>query len=240
MDGALIGTMQYMSPEQLEGLEADARSDIFAFGALLYEMATGQRPFNGTSQASLIASVLKEEPAPVSQIQPMVSPMLDQAISQCLAKDPDNRWQTAGDLKRALLWVADGGSMAGVPRPVSKRRRTRERVQWGVMTALVLATVALGWLFWQTTRTEVPVRQLTIPLGKRRPSGEYRRRQSSRFHPTARRWPTSRAIRPAPMRGCGCVPWIPCRRSLCRVRKTRGFPSGRRTVAIWPSTRTTS
>jgi Tol biopolymer transport system component len=164
MDGALIGTMQYMSPEQLEGLEADARSDIFAFGALLYEMATGQRPFNGTSQASLIASVLKEEPAPVSQIQPMVSPMLDQAISQCLAKDPDNRWQTAGDLKRALLWVADGGSMAGVPKPVSKRRRTRERVQWGVMAALVLATVALGWLFWQTTQTDVPMRQLTIPL----------------------------------------------------------------------------
>ena len=164
MDGTLIGTMQYMSPEQLEGLEADARSDIFAFGALLYEMATGQRPFNGTSQASLIASVLKEEPAPVSQIQPMVSPMLDQAISQCLAKDPDNRWQTAGDLKRALLWVADGGSMAGVPKPVSKRRRTRERVQWGVITALILATVALGGMFWQTTRTEVPVRRMVVPL----------------------------------------------------------------------------
>ena len=164
MDGTLIGTMQYMSPEQLEGLEADARSDIFAFGALLYEMATGQRPFVGTSQASLIASILKEEPAPVSQIQPMISPMLDQAISQCLAKDPDNRWQTAGDLKRALLWVADGGSMAGVPKPVSKRRRKRERLQWGVITALVLATVALGGMFWQTTRTEIPVRRMVIPL----------------------------------------------------------------------------
>ena len=164
MDGTLIGTMQYMSPEQLEGKEADARSDIFAFGALLYEMATGKRPFEGASQASLIASVLKEEPPAVSVMQPMVPPMLDQAISQCLEKDPDNRWQTAGDLKRALMWVANGGSQVGIPAPVVRRKKTRERVQWGVIAALFLATVALGGLFWKSTRVEIPVVRTNVAL----------------------------------------------------------------------------
>ncbi len=164
MDGTLIGTMQYMSPEQLEGKEADARSDIFAFGALLYEMATGKRPFEGSSQASLIASVLKEEPAAVSVMQPMVPPMLDQAISQCLEKDPDNRWQTAGDLKRALMWVQNGGSQVGIPAPVVKRKKTRERVQWGLIAALFLVAAALGGLFWKSTRVEVPVIRTAIPL----------------------------------------------------------------------------
>jgi len=164
MDGTLIGTMQYMSPEQLEGKEADARSDIFAFGALLYEMATGKRPFEGTSQASLIASVLKEEPAAVSVMQPMVPPMLDQAISQCLEKDADNRWQTAGDLKRALMWVQNGGSQVGIPAPVVKKKRTRERVQWGLIAALFLVAAALGGFFWKSTQVEVPVIRTAIPL----------------------------------------------------------------------------
>mgnify|MGYP001820765836 FL=1 len=164
MDGTLIGTMQYMSPEQLEGKEADARSDIFAFGALLYEMATGKRPFEGTSQASLIASVLKEQPAAVSVMQPMVPPMLDQAISQCLEKDPDDRWQTAGDLKRALTWVQNGGSQVGMPAPVVKRKKTRERVQWGLIAALFLIAAALGGMYWQNSRVETPVVRTLIPL----------------------------------------------------------------------------
>ena len=88
--GRVMGTVYYMAPEQVRGHPVDARTDIFAFGALLYEMSTGKRPFEGTSQASLIASVLKEEPPAVSVMQPMVPPMLDQAISQCLEKEPDN------------------------------------------------------------------------------------------------------------------------------------------------------
>ena len=164
MDGTLIGTMQYMSPEQLEGKEADARSDIFAFGALLFEMTTGKRPFDGTSQASLIASVLKEEPPAVSVMQPMVPPMLDQAISQCLEKDPDNRWQTAGDLKRALMWVQNGGSQVGMPAPVAKRKKTRERVQWGLIATLFLVSLALGGMFWKSSRVEAPVVRSLIPL----------------------------------------------------------------------------
>lgn len=115
--GTIIGTIQYMSPEQLEGLEADSRSDIFAFGALLFEMVTGQKAFHGKSQASLIASILKEEPKPISEIQPMAAPMWERILRRCLAKDPENRWQTAGDLKHAIEWIADGGSQVGVPGP---------------------------------------------------------------------------------------------------------------------------
>jgi len=164
MDGTLVGTMQYMSPEQLEGQVADARSDIFAFGALLYEMATGKRPFEGTSQASLIASVLKEEPPAVSVMQPMVPPMLDQAISQCLEKDPDNRWQTAGDLKRALMWVQSGGSQVGIPAPVVKRKKTRERVQWGLIAALFLVAAALGGLFLKSALVEPEIVRSSLPI----------------------------------------------------------------------------
>ena len=164
VDGSIIGTMQYMAPEQLEGKEADARSDLFAFGALLYEMATGKRPFDGTSQASLIASVLKEEPPAVTTIQPMIPPMLDQAISQCLQKDPDNRWQTAGDLKRALLWVSEGGSQIGLPAPVAKKRKTREMGLGIVAVVLALAVAGLGFMTWQNGRVEIPVIQTNVML----------------------------------------------------------------------------
>jgi eukaryotic-like serine/threonine-protein kinase len=164
MDGSIIGTMQYMAPEQLEGKEADARSDLFAFGALLYEMATGKRPFDGTSQASLIASVLKEEPAAVTTLQPMIPPMLEQAISQCLQKDPDNRWQTAGDLKRALLWVSEGGSQIGVPAPVARRRKMRELILTTLVGVMALAIAGLGYTTWQNSRADVPVVQSNILL----------------------------------------------------------------------------
>src|SRR4030065_245020 len=99
-----------MSPEQLEGKEAGFRSYIFSFGAILYEMATGQRPFDGKSQASLIAAVLKENPRPIAEIQSMSPPMLDRVIRQCMEKDPEHRWQSAGDLKKTLQWTLEGGS----------------------------------------------------------------------------------------------------------------------------------
>src|SRR5215472_15236421 len=100
--GAIVGTIQYMSPEQLEGREADARSDLFAFGAVLYEMATGQRAFRGSSQASLIAAIMSAEPASLSTVQPMAPAALDRVVRVCLAKDPDDRWQSARDLRREL------------------------------------------------------------------------------------------------------------------------------------------
>jgi serine/threonine protein kinase len=104
-EGAILGTIQYMAPEQLEGKEVDHRADMFSFGAVLYEMATGERAFNGDSQASLIASILKEEPRPIRELQEVSSQVLERTVAQSLAKDPDNRWQSAGDLKRELSWI---------------------------------------------------------------------------------------------------------------------------------------
>ena len=105
--GTILGTFQYMSPEQLEGKETDARSDIFSFGAMLYEMITGRKGFVGSSHASLIAAVMSANPPPVSSIQPMASPALDRVVRTCLAKSPDDRWQNAGDLSRELEWIAE-------------------------------------------------------------------------------------------------------------------------------------
>ncbi|HWR84280.1 MAG TPA: protein kinase [Candidatus Deferrimicrobium sp.] len=150
-EGTILGTLQYMAPEQLEGKEADARSDLFAFGAVLYEMATGKRAFEGNSQASLIASIIKEQPQPISQVLPLSPPMLDRVIRQCLEKDPDHRWQTSGDLKLALQWVAEGGSQVGIPAVISTRRKLRERVLWGASIALAAVAATLGVL--QVTRT---------------------------------------------------------------------------------------
>ncbi len=143
-EGTILGTFQYMAPEQLEGKEADARSDIFAFGAVLYEMATGQKAFSGKSQASLIASILSAEPPAISAVQPMTPPALDRVVKTCLAKDPDDRWQTAHDVMLPLKWIAEGGSQAGVPAPLVARRRSRERLAWGVAAVLAAATIALA------------------------------------------------------------------------------------------------
>jgi Tol biopolymer transport system component len=143
-EGTILGTFQYMAPEQLEGKEADARSDIFAFGAVLYEMATGQKAFSGKSQASLIAAILDSEPAPISTVQPMTPPALDRVVKTCLAKEPDDRWQTAHDVMLQLKWIAEGGSQAGVPAPLAVRRKSRERFAWSMAAALAAATLALG------------------------------------------------------------------------------------------------
>ena len=145
-EGTILGTFQYMAPEQLEGKEADARTDIFAFGTVLYEMATGKKAFSGASQASLIAAILEREPAPISSVQPMSPPAFDRVVKTCLAKDPEDRWQTAHDVMLQLRWVAEGGSQAGVPAPVAARRRSRERLAWAanaVTAAAVAATLLL-------------------------------------------------------------------------------------------------
>ncbi|HSS44656.1 MAG TPA: protein kinase [Thermoanaerobaculia bacterium] len=142
--GTILGTFQYMAPEQLEGKEADVRSDIFAFGAVLYEMATGRKAFEGKSQASLISAIMKEEPAPISAVQPMTPPALDRVVKTCLAKDPEDRFQTAHDVKLQLQWIAEGGSQAGAPAVVLSRRRSRERLAWGISGALLVLAVLLG------------------------------------------------------------------------------------------------
>src|SRR4029077_4042355 len=105
--GTILVTFQYIAPEQLEGVEADTRTDIFAFGAVLYEMLTGRKAFEGKSQASLIGAILQREPPPVSSLQPLSPPALDRIVRTCLTKDPDERWQSACDLTRELTWIAE-------------------------------------------------------------------------------------------------------------------------------------
>ncbi|MCA1583116.1 MAG: serine/threonine-protein kinase [Acidobacteria bacterium] len=161
--GTILGTFQYMAPEQLEGREADARSDIFAFGAVLYEMATGRKAFEGKSQASLIGSILRDEPAAISVVQPMTPPALDRVVKTCLAKDPEDRWQTARDVLLQLKWIQEGGSLAGLPAPVAARRKNRERIAWGVAAAFALAAAALAFAFLR--RPSEPLRTVRFEIG---------------------------------------------------------------------------
>ncbi|HZI95476.1 MAG TPA: protein kinase [Patescibacteria group bacterium] len=143
-EGTIVGTFQYMAPEQLEGKEADARTDIFAFGAVLYEMATGRRAFQGKSQASLITAIMSAKPEPLTTVATMAPASLERIVSQCLAKDPDDRWQSAGDLKRELRWISEAGSGAVAPITVVARRNNREPLAWMIAVILALAAVALG------------------------------------------------------------------------------------------------
>ena len=142
--GSVVGTFQYMAPEQLEGKEADARSDIFALGCVLFEMATGRKAFEGKSQASLIGAILRDEPPAISEVVPMSPPALNRVVKTCLAKDPSDRFQTAHDIKLQLRWIAEGGSQAGLPAPVAARRKSRERLAWGIAAASLVSAAILA------------------------------------------------------------------------------------------------
>jgi hypothetical protein len=166
--GTILGTFQYMAPEQLEGGEADARSDIFAFGAVLYEMATGRKAFSGKSQASLISAIMKEEPAPISSVAPLTPPALERVVRTCLAKDPEDRWQSAHDIGRELKWIAEG-SQAGVPAPVTSRRRTREMTAWSAAAVCLLLAVAALALLLRRPAVQAPVVRLSLDMPVRAP-----------------------------------------------------------------------
>ena len=143
-EGTIVGTFQYMAPEQLEGKEADPRSDLFSFGAVLYEMATGRRAFEGKSQASLIASILKEVPKPISSFGGVTPPALDRVVMRCLEKDAEDRYQTARDVLLELKWVGEAGSRAGVAAPVAARRKSREMLAWRLMALATTAALLFG------------------------------------------------------------------------------------------------
>jgi serine/threonine protein kinase len=166
--GTIVGTFQYMSPEQVDGKELDSRSDIFSFGAVLYEMLTGQHAFSGKSQLSVASAILETEPAPISSLKPLTPPALDRCIRQCLAKEPEQRWQSAGDLASELLWIAEGGSQTGLAVPLASRGRKRERAIWiAAAVAAGLIAVYVGWQGGLRTRTRYPVHlTVTLPADK--------------------------------------------------------------------------
>jgi Tol biopolymer transport system component/tRNA A-37 threonylcarbamoyl transferase component Bud32 len=160
--GTILGTFQYMAPEQLEGGEAGPRSDIFSFGCVLYEMLTGQKAFSGKSQASLIGSIMNTDPAPISSIQPMIPASLDRIVKGCLAKEPEHRWSTAHDVMLQLQWIAEGGSLAGVAAPVVARRKNREKLAWGLLAAALVAAAALAVGFVRRAPKPAPLVRFDI------------------------------------------------------------------------------
>jgi hypothetical protein len=136
-----------MSPEQVEGREVDGRSDIFSLGTVLYEMVTGRRAFQGKSNLSVVSAILEKEPDPISAIKPMTPPALDHMVRRCLAKDPEQRWQSAADIRGELLWIGESGSSGAATLPVSGRQRMRERLAWiaagiGIVIAVIVGFTA--------------------------------------------------------------------------------------------------
>ncbi len=141
-EGAIVGTLQYMAPEQIDGGEADARTDIFALGLVLYEMATGRRAFEAKTRTSLIAAIVASNPVPVSRLQPLTPPSFESVVERCLAKDPDDRWQCAADVKWQLQRLQnDTGATTA---PVS--RRGSSRMAWSVAAGALIAAIAITTL----------------------------------------------------------------------------------------------
>jgi serine/threonine protein kinase len=159
--GTMIGTIQYMSPEQIEGKEADARSDLFALGAVLYEMVTGARPFEGKSQISVASAILEKEPESISAIQPLTPPALEQIVTACLAKSPDDRFQTAQDIVLQLKWIAQSGTP--VLKPAEKKRNSRELLAWLIAAALALLLIALV-ILWRGSKGTVQTTYFSAPV----------------------------------------------------------------------------
>jgi hypothetical protein len=237
VEGGFVGTLAYMAPEQLHGSATDVRTDIFAFGVVLFEMLTGRRPFDGSSRASTIAAILERTAPSLSSVQPTLPPLLDSIVTRCLAKDPTQRWQTASDLRQSLQWIADGASAPvgnSIGRPAAARHRARF-LRFGVVAAAAAAVTA-GII--AGCCTGAGRRRILAPSAS---SCRPRRRQASRnprrswpYRPTADRW------RSSPRRSVGSwlcgfalsIPW-PRARSLPR----RFNPSGRPTAASSASSR---
>jgi eukaryotic-like serine/threonine-protein kinase len=155
--GTILGTLQYMAPEQLEGKAVDARTDIFAFGAVVYEMATGKKAFEGKSQASLIAKILEIDPPPMSSLQPMTPPALDRVVKKCVAKEPEKRWQGASDLSDELKWIAEGGSQVTLAAAAARGFNAFSRRGLLISVGALLFVVAItGFATWNLKPTPTP------------------------------------------------------------------------------------
>src|ERR1017187_2674782 len=166
-EGTILGTLQYMAPEQVEAEEVDARTDIFAFGAVVYEMATGKKSFEGKTSASVMAKILEAEPPSMASLQPMTPPMLDRVVKKCLAKDPEKRWQAASDVCDELKWIAEGGSLVPSPPivPAKGIRALGPRVFIFGLGALLLVVAITGLAVWNLKPTpRKPESRFTITL----------------------------------------------------------------------------
>jgi len=172
--GSIVGTIQYMSPEQIEGKEADARSDIFAFGATLYEMVTGVRAFPGKSQISVASAILEKDPEPIIKAVPLAPPALDRVVMTCLAKDPEERFQSAHDLKLEIQWATEAGSPAAAPAPVVAARTNRERLAWATAGALLLlvALFAVGYALRAPRPASMVRASMNLPPSSHPPAGQ--------------------------------------------------------------------
>lgn len=164
-EGTILGTFQYMSPEQLEGGEADARTDIFAFGQVLYEMVTGRPAFSGKTKTSLIAAILSSEPKPVRELVPASPRSLDRIITRCLAKDPDDRWQTARDLDAELKWVAEGGVSEDAVWPLSSASKTHplSPLPWLISFGLAIGLIVTA-VWWRNSQPVEQTRYFSAPF----------------------------------------------------------------------------
>ncbi len=164
-EGTIIGTLQYMAPEQLEGKEADARTDIFAFGAVVYEMVTGKKAFEGTSHASLMSAIMSAEPHPMAELQILTPPLVDHVVRRCLTKDPDDRWQTASDLTQEMRWVGETRTSADTTAPVTEPVPPLRAVPW-ILAALmsIVAVITLLWGLRLSEQDRPDPAILSVPL----------------------------------------------------------------------------
>ena len=246
--GTILGTLQYMAPEQVEGKEVDARTDIFAFGAVVYEMATGKKAFEGKTQASVIAKILETDPPPMSSLQPMTPPALDRVVKKCLAKEPDERWQTASDLCGELKWIAEGGSQTIVANDCHREGRVRSPGAAGAdlglgIVCLVVARVT-GLAIWNLKPSPPaawsPASVITLPPGQQLVGlnsaccGPFSRRHSTRLCCQLRggtqqlylRAMDSLEARPIPGTEGASLPLLLSRRPMGRVFRRRKAEEG--------------
>ena len=225
VEGTIIGTFQYMAPEQLEGKEADARTDLFALGELIYEMATGQPAFAATSRASLIAAILTSEPVPMTALQAMTPPALERVVRKCLAKDPDERWQSASDLAAELRWISESGSQPGAPAGVSavaERKMWWSRAGWLVAALLLVLMIAGGGAWWFGAQQFPRAMYFNIPVTL--PANNVALSPDGRTLALVAYWgQTSKYM-------LWTYPVGAAARPLCRERKMRRIRSGHRTV----------
>jgi len=160
--GSVVGTIQYMSPEQISGQVVDARSDIFAFGVMLYEMIAGKRPFAGKTQLKVASAILEDEPEPISSVQPLTPPALGFVIKSCMAKEPESRSQSIADVKQHLQWIQEGGSQVNIPVVVTHKREKREHVAWGVAAVMTVALLIVGFFLWRLASEPKPIMRGTL------------------------------------------------------------------------------